>query len=157
MGVGKTSVGRCLAERLGWEFVDTDVLIEQRRAMPITEIFARHGETVFRQTEHEVLAETAEMESVVVATGGGALLSDENRALFASDSLVVCLTARPEDIVARLSDNQTRPLLATEDRLTRIQTLLADRQAQYDKIPVQIDTTGRSIDEIATELERYIH
>ena len=152
MGTGKTAVGRRLAERLGWPLIDTDALLEERLGMSIAEVFTQHGEPYFRQQEQAVLAEAARMDKVVVATGGGALLSEENRALFDANSLVVCLTATPEEIIKRLDGDASRPLLAGEDRLGRVRTLQAERAPQYAAIPCHIDTTGRAVDEIAEEI-----
>lgn len=154
MGTGKTSVGRRLAERLGLRFVDMDSLLEERFQMSIADVFATRGEAFFRQAERELLAELRSATDTVIATGGGALLSTENRSLLPPDSIVVCLTCQPEEVLRRLANDDSRPLLAAADRLQRIRDVLAERKAIYDTIPHQVDTTGLTIDEVVDQIER---
>ena len=89
MGAGKTSVGRALARRLDWQPVDVDELIEQRERLPVSEIFARHGEPYFRAAEREVLTEQLPKRHVVVATGGGTFVDPVNRAVINHDGASV--------------------------------------------------------------------
>ncbi len=149
MGSGKTSVGRELARRLNREFVDMDVLIESREGMTVAEIFRLKGEAYFRQLEAELCRELAARGGLVIATGGGALLPEENRQILGASGPVVCLTAPPEEIFRRLESADDRPLLEGDDRWTGIQALLAQRAAAYQRIPLQVDTSGLTVDQVA--------
>lgn len=151
MGTGKTSVGHVVAEKLGREFLDMDVQIEAEEGMPIRDIFATRGEPYFRTREADLCARLASSGNRVVATGGGALLSPANRAQFA-DALVVCLDAAPDEILGRLNGNQDRPLLQTANPRQRIVELMDSRRPAYAQIEWHLDTTGKSIDQVADEI-----
>jgi shikimate kinase len=154
MATGKTTVGRILAERLGFEFVDTDALIEQQHG-PIPRIFAEQGERVFRRIEREVAAGLAGRRRLVIATGGRLMLDPRNVATLGQSTRVFCLQASPEAIVARLRADATavedRPMLAGDDPEQRVRLLLAERSTGYRRFP-QIATEGRPPAEIADEL-----
>ncbi len=152
MGVGKSAVGREVAARLQRTFIDMDETIEQQAGMSISDIFARHGEDVFRAMETALLRELTQRQGLVIATGGGTLIPAENRVMATRSSLVICLTAGMDTILERVQADESRPLLAGNNRSDRIKTLLAQRAAAYDEIPYQIDTTGRSIAEVADEV-----
>jgi shikimate kinase/3-dehydroquinate synthase len=149
MGVGKSEVGREVARRLRQEFVDMDALIEQRVGMTIPEIFAQRGEGFFRQQERELCQELATRHGLVIATGGGALIPDENRQALGANGLLVCLNCNVEEILRRLAQAEDRPLLDVADRREHIETLLAERREAYKRIPHQIDTTGLTVEEVA--------
>jgi 3-dehydroquinate synthase len=149
MGTGKSKVGREVARHLGRDFVDMDALIEQRVGMTIPEIFAQRGEGFFRQQEHELCQELAPKRGLVIATGGGALIPEENRRALGASGLLVCLTCEVEEILRRLAQVEDRPLLEVADRRERIETLLAERREAYNRIPHQIDTTGLTVGEVA--------
>jgi shikimate kinase/3-dehydroquinate synthase len=149
MGVGKSEVGREVARRLGREFVDMDALIEERVGMTIPEIFAQRGEGFFRQQERELCQELAQRHGLVIATGGGALIPDENRQALGANELLVCLNCDVEEVLRRLDQAEDRPLLNVADRRERIETLLAERREAYKRIPHQIDTTGLTAEEVA--------
>lgn len=152
MGTGKTEVGRRLARTLGRTFVDTDRLVETKAGQPVSAIFATAGETRFRALERDAVAEACGIPDAVVATGGGALIDPDNRRRLAAAGPVVCLTATPEEILRRVGDAGTRPLLAgctTEsERLARVRSLLADRVAAYGSATIAIDTTGLTVDQV---------
>lgn len=150
MGTGKTSVGRALAVRLGREFVDMDEVLAQREGMSVADVFARQGEVYFRERERALCRELAARENQVIATGGGALVSEENRAAFGNAQLF-CLDASVDTILVRLGGAHDRPLLAGDKR-ARIESLLAARRAAYAEIPMHINTDGRSTEAIATEI-----
>nr|MBI2905731.1 3-dehydroquinate synthase [Chloroflexota bacterium] len=151
-GAGKTSVGRALAARLGREFVDADPLIEARAGRGIPEIFSQRGEAEFRRLESEVCAELAARDYLIVAPGGGALLNPANRAALERRGLLVCLRAAPAALLARLQAEGNRPLLAGGDPAQKLNALLDSRRALYDSFPEQIDTTGRSVPQVAEEI-----
>lgn len=155
MGTGKSTVGRIVAARLGHDFVDTDVVIEEREG-PIGTIFAERGEEAFRAIEREVAAELAERSSLVVATGGRMMLDPDNAAVLGRESRVFCLVADPETIETRVladADRVERPLLAAPDPRRRIAELLAERESSYRRFP-QIETDGRTPTDIAAEIIR---
>jgi shikimate kinase/3-dehydroquinate synthase len=152
MGTGKSEVGREVARRLGWELVDMDVLIEERGGMTIAEMFAQRGEEFFRQQERQLCQELAQRRGLVIATGGGALIPEENRQALGASGLLVCLTCDVEEIVQRLAQAEGRPLLKVADRRERIKALLAQRREAYSRIPHQIDTTGLTVEEVAEKV-----
>ncbi len=149
MGTGKSKVGLEVARRLGREFVDMDPLIEQRVGMTIPEVFAQRGEGFFRQQERQLCQELAQRRGLVIATGGGALIPEENRQALGTSGLLVCLTGDVEEILQRLAQVEDRPLLEVADRRQRIETLLTERREAYSHIPHQIDTTGLTVEQVA--------
>lgn len=160
MGTGKSVVGRRLATRLGRELLDTDALIERAAGRSVREIFAADGEPRFRELERAAVAEACAAGDVVVSTGGGTLIDERNFQALAKDGLVVCLTASPRTIARRVRGSvHERPLLHGHPSLTgRIRELLEARAPTYARIPLQVDTSSLSVDEvvaeIATQLER---
>lgn len=153
-GSGKSTVGRALAERLGWPLRDTDALIEAAAGMGIPAIFASEGEAGFRAREGAALAEALGGEPCVVATGGGIVLREANRALLRERALVVWLDAPTDALVARLrAHDEVRPLLAGDDLAERLEGLRAARAALYrSAADLAIDTAGRGAAEIAAEI-----
>ena len=153
MGTGKTAAGRELARRLGRPFVDMDAEIEARAGRSIPEIFAGEGEAAFRRLEAALCRELAARQGLVVATGGGALVQQpaHNREILAASGPVVCLQATPDEIRRRVAGGQARPLLAG-DPGESIARLLAERAAAYGAIPLQVDTTGLAVDEVASRV-----
>ncbi len=151
-GAGKTSVGKALAARLGRESVDADPLIEACAGLSIPEIFSQRGEAEFRRLESEVCAELAARDNLIIAPGGGALLNPANRAALERGGLIVCLRADPAALLARLQAEGNRPLLAGDDPAQKLNALLDSRRALYDSFPEQIDTTGRSVPQVAEEI-----
>ena len=149
MGAGKTAVGKRLAKRLGWTFVDLDERIAARTGKPIAQIFSEHSEAVFRRLERREVKRVIRGDQHVIATGGGAFLDPENRRLLKAIGPVVCLTAHPKTILERVKPTlATRPLLAAEPSLARIQQLMEQRAPAYAKADLTIDTTGLAVDEI---------
>ncbi len=142
MGTGKSTVGRILADRRAFSFLDMDAMIVERNRKPISRIFAEDGEAHFRAAERALVQELAARSRLVVATGGGIVLNPDNVADFSRTGLVVCLWAEPEAILRRVGHDTDRPLLACDDKLGRIRELLAKRQPLYDAIPARVDTTG---------------
>lgn len=151
MGTGKTTVGHLLAARLGYAFVDTDEMIVQRDGRPIPTIFAEEGEAYFRGLETAVSLELSTQSDLVIATGGRLMLDPINAEVLERNGRVFCLTASPEEIVARVGGGG-RPLLDVPDPAVRIRELLAERAAGYGRYP-QIDTTGKTADEVVAEIE----
>lgn len=147
MGSGKTTVGKRLAHALGWTFVDSDHAIEAHEGMAVRDIFQSEGEAYFRQAETETLRRLLSSENQVIATGGGAVLKEENRKLMLEGGLVVALKASEATVVKRVRGDESRPLLQG-DVEERVRSLMLARKTAYDFAPVQIDTDGRSVEEI---------
>ncbi len=152
MGTGKSSVGREVARRLGRPFVDMDAEIEARTGKSIASIFAQEGEPHFRSLEAGLCRELSARRGLVIATGGGALIDEENRRRMSDSGLVICLTCQVEEMLRRLAANDDRPLLASPERKREIERLLARRRAAYEAILHQIDTTGLTVDETAEQV-----
>ena len=133
MGSGKTSIGRLVALRLGFQFVDTDAIIVERAGLQVPEIFARHGEDWFRDQESAALRSLSILNRAVISTGGGIVLRPENRALLQELGFVVWLTASEEVIFERVSRNKKRPLLQTDDPRATVRELLQKRQSLYEE------------------------
>jgi shikimate kinase len=131
MGAGKTTVGKALARRLGRDFVDCDREIVERTGVPIATIFEIEGESGFRRRETAVLAELAKRENAVIATGGGAVLAEENRLLMRTNGTVVYLRAALEHLHERTRRSNARPLLAKGDRRATLASLLEARDPLY--------------------------
>jgi shikimate kinase len=154
MGTGKTTVGRLLAARLGYEFVDTDAIIEERHG-PIPQIFAAHGERTFRTYEREVAAELAARDGLVIATGGRMMLDPVNAEALGTGAHVFCLTAHLDTILARVTAAgvaDERPLLAGPDVEERIAHLLearADAYAEFAQIATDLRSPAAVADELA--------
>lgn len=154
MGTGKTSVGKRLARRLGWQFVDVDSLIVASAKESVAKIFAEHGEAVFRRLEQRAIRKVAREDQQILATGGGAFVDSDNRRLLRTMGPVVCLTASPRAILQRVMPTlASRPMLAgTASPLARIQQLMTQRTWAYAKADLMLDTTHLSIDEVVERI-----
>ena len=144
MGAGKSSVGRAVAEQLGFEFVDTDALIEARTGKSISQIFATDGEAHFRALESSVVQQLEPREGLVISTGGGLPADQANLDSLKTHALVVCLWASADRIWERVRHQSHRPLLQTPNPLERIQQLLAARAPFYRQADVLLHTDNRS-------------
>jgi shikimate kinase len=138
MGVGKSTVGRRLAARLNLPFVDADNEIETAAGMSIADIFERFGESYFRDGERRVIARLIDGKRKVIATGGGAFINDETRALILDQALAIWLRAAPEVLVERVKRRDNRPLLHGRDALTVLSDLAQVRDPIYALAPVHI-------------------
>lgn len=154
MGTGKTAVGKCLAKQLGWRFVDLDRVIEAVANKPIPQIFAEHGEQVFRRLEKRAIHRVARGREQVIATGGGAFVDAASRRLLRAVGPVICLTAAPKVILQRVGPTLSRrPMLAhAPSPLARIQQLLQQRASAYAQADLTIDTGSLSIEQIAEQI-----
>lgn len=151
MGTGKSTVGKLLSRKLGWEFADTDHVIEETQGKTIPDIFAAHGEAYFRQVESDILRQVLSGKRAVVATGGGAVLSVENRRLMREHGFVAALIADAKTIVNRVGQDRNRPLLQgnTEQKVLK---LLDERKHAYDFADVTIDTSLLDSEEVARRI-----
>lgn len=143
MGAGKTTVGKQLAHRLGKSFHDADHEIEARTGVRIATIFEIEGETGFRAREVEAIARLVQLENIVLATGGGAVLDARNREQLAAHGYVVYLHGLPRDLWQRTRHDKSRPLLEGVDPLLKLKELYAVRDPLYREVADLILDTGR--------------
>jgi shikimate kinase len=160
MGVGKTSIGRRLAQRLGLPFIDADVEVETAAGTTIEEIFQRHGEAAFRDGERRVIARLLDQPTHVLATGGGAFMDPSTRALLKARSITVWLRADLELMLARVGRRSNRPLLKAGDPRTVLQQLIAQRYPHYAEADITIDSVDgppdATLDGVLTQLAAHI-
>lgn len=153
MGTGKSTVGRLLARQLGYTFVDTDALIQERAGQSIPDIFRDQGEAVFRAMEASIALELGGKQGLVIATGGRMMLEPANAAALGRTGRVFCLVATAEEIMARVSADPgvKRPLLAASDPMARIVELMRRREEGYSRF-TQITTSEKTPQQIARYL-----
>ena len=149
MGCGKTAVGRVVARVSGFEFLDTDLFIEEHVGMSIPRIFEEHGEETFRRYEREVVTRLAERSETVIATGGGLLVDHANMDTMKQYAMVFCLWASPDSIWRRVKDQCHRPLLQTENPRQRIIDLMEERKPAYGRADMLVNTEYRSAKDVA--------
>lgn len=156
MGVGKSSLGRRLAKRLGLSFVDSDVETERAAGMGITALFEKYGEVQLRALERRVLQRLVAMPPQVIATGGDAFVDDDTRAMLLEGGTTIWLQAGLETLVSRIRRLEHRPLLQTGELRPNLERLLAERQGQYAEAHMTFDTDASPVAElievIATKL-----
>ena len=154
MGVGKTVVGKLLAEKTGFTYIDIDEEIVNRKGKTIPLIFSEEGETSFRAIEKQVTRDIASNRGQIIACGGGTVLKPENRDSLRSSSSMVLLTADPQIILQRVeAEGETRPLLMVDDKINKIRNLLADRNPKYvEAADLIVDTSDITPDEVVEEI-----
>ena len=154
MGSGKTTLGRALAHRLELPFADTDRILVERTGVPVTTIFEFEGEEGFRRRESAILAELAEGDAHVVATGGGAVLAAANRELMRARGTVVYLRARLDHLWERTRHDTTRPLLATPNPRATLAALMQVRDPLYrEAAHIVVDTGSQTAASLVTRVE----
>lgn len=157
MGAGKSTIGRILADNLGYAFCDTDDLIEERTGANIAWIFDVEGEQGFRNRECAMIRDLAKRTRTVIATGGGAVLREENRRVLASIGLVVYLKTSVEQQLRRTSRDRKRPLLRTPDRAAVLADILATRDPLYSEIAdLVVRTDKRGARAVTAEILQHI-
>ncbi len=154
---GKSVVGKEVARRLRWNFIDSDEEIVALAGKSIPDTFAQDGEGHFRKLERQVLEKVCKGKGAVISTGGGAVVDRRNRELFSHNGVVICLEARPQTIYKRLNAAQetstvVRPLLAVDDPLGQITRLKAARQPYYATADRSVYTDNLSINDVADEV-----
>lgn len=159
MGSGKTTVGKQLAKRTRMDFVDSDHMIEDRCGVSISTIFDIEGEEGFRKRETKMLAELVDRAGIVLATGGGAITSEENRILLRKSGFVVYLKTSIETQLSRTQKNQNRPLLDNVDAEKKLIQLMDERGALYEQEADLVVTSGdrmvsKVVEEILTAIEK---
>ncbi len=154
MGVGKTTVGKRVAHKLGRQFVDTDKLIEQRTGMSIRELFDKQGEWFFRAYETSICEEFSKPQNLVIATGGGALVHNGNlERITGEGNIVLRLGASVQTVIERLTGAENRPLFNNPaDPRQTVLSLFEKRRIAYQQLRIRIDTTDRTPDEVADEV-----
>jgi shikimate kinase len=155
MGSGKSAVGKHLARMLNAPFYDSDTEIERRTGVDISFIFEKEGEEGFRHREREAIAALTQIEPVILATGGGAVLSPENRRCLSERGCVVYLEASVDQQVHRVRHARHRPLLVNVDPGTKLRQLMSERAPLYTSIAdVIVATDGRKVQSVAEEILR---
>ena len=156
-GVGKSSVGRLLAARLGWPLLDTDVLIAEAAGRTVAQIFADSGESRFRDLEAAALQRAFSITPCVVSTGGGIVLRSENRALLCARAFVVWLDAPTETLAARLrAHDEARPLVGDADPAARLEALRAARAGMYAEVAhARVNAADRALDQICVQVLQF--
>ena len=154
MGCGKSSVGRRLSELLCCSFMDLDDVLVEREGKNIPEIFATEGETAFRHMELKALEHIINIDGIVLALGGGTVMTEECADLVKEKTLCIYLKASVETLLERLDGKAAgRPMLADADLRTRIETLMEKRSSTYEKTAhITIDTDGTSIEAVASDI-----
>lgn len=154
MGVGKTSLGKLLAQKLGRGFIDLDEKIERDSGLTIPEIFEKYGEKYFRELEKAAVKEVSTRKNIIIATGGGTVKDEENLNLLKNSGVIICLTTAPEEIFRRTERRGERPVLdgGGDERLETIKKLLAEREKFYSQADFNIDTTNWSPLQIVNEI-----
>ena len=163
MASGKTVVGEALSRLTGKPLVDADDEIVLRAGKPIHQIFADAGEAAFRAIERDVIQDLCARPGIIIAAGGGAFVGSENQQRMLADSLVICLRASPETILRRVTqsslapasqgtDHPVRPMLAGDDPLARIKTLLRQRAGGYAKAHYTLETDDLTPQQVAEQV-----
>ncbi len=153
MGTGKTTVSRALASALGMREIDTDACIAEREGMSIADIFREKGEPYFRDLETRLLMELEEKSGYIISCGGGMAMREENREKMKAAGCVVLLTARPETILERVKDDDSRPLLSGRKTVEEVQKLMDARRERYGAAAdIQVATDRRTPEDIAKDI-----
>ncbi len=153
MASGKSTVGQLLASRLGLQFLETDLIIEEREGRSIEQIFTQSGEKYFRLQEKEVLKKLVyNKNSFVLSTGGGIVLDTENRKLLKEETVPILLDVSAETVYQRIQDDNSSPLLKSENPFARIKSLMQQRKKYYQQFSLKIETDGKTPPGIVDEI-----
>ena len=152
MGAGKSTVGKILANKIGYKFLDADKVIEERAGTTITQIFAEHGEPYFRDIESATTESLASGNKQVIATGGGVVQRDRNWDAMKANGITVYLKATVEAIWDRIKDDTSRPLLQVENPVKTARDLLDKRTPMYEKADIILITDNVPPDQVANEV-----
>ena len=159
MGVGKTSVGKQLARKLNFNFIDTDYEIERLTNKSIPDIFEQYGENYFRKLENSILEKFVKNEDIVMATGGGIITTKENYNILKNEEKVIFLDGSVETIINHVQNERNqRPLLKESENLSKkIEEFLSIRYEKYIEVSdILIDINGKNIDEVISQILVYI-
>lgn len=159
MGVGKTSVGKQLARKLNFNFIDTDYEIERLTNKSIPDLFEQYRENYFRKLENSILEKFVKNEDIVMATGGGIITTKENYNILKNEEKVIFLDGSVETIINHVQNERNqRPLLKESENLSKkIEELLSIRYEKYIEVSdILIDINGKNIDEVISQILVYI-
>lgn len=151
MGTGKSTVGKALAARLNWAFVDVDQEIEAAEGRPIPDLFREQGEEYFRQSEEQQITRVMQGNHQVISMGGGAVLREANRKAMSANGLVVALSASADTILERVKKDPDRPLLAGNPE-QKIAQLLEERKNAYQFADIHINTDEMQVLEVVESI-----
>ncbi len=155
MGAGKTTLGKLLAKHLGKTFYDTDHEIEKRTGVKVSTIFELEGEAGFRKRETAIIQELSQLNNIVMATGGGAILAEENRHVLKTHGTVIYLRASVNELWHRMRNDKHRPLLQNVDIRTKLEQLYAERNPLYTQAAQMIfDTGNQPVTTILNQIEK---
>ena len=154
MGCGKSTVGKLLAERNRMTFVDMDSYIEEQAGCTVSEIFARDGEAAFRKREHDACLTLGAQRDLVIATGGGAVLRDDNVTALSQNGTIVLLKVSADCVLERLKDDHTRPLLQRPDKREAVLTLMNERDPLYARAAAFTVDAEQDAEQVAQAIER---
>jgi len=158
MGSGKTTLGKVLSKKLDKHFYDSDQVIEEKLGVNVPMIFEYEGEAGFREREKDILKELVSKQNIVLATGGGIILSESNRDLLAKNGIVIYLKSNQKDLVLRMKNDKTRPLLKNGNVELIIKKLCQEREPLYEEIAdFKIATKNKRIYEVVNEIIRVIN
>lgn len=156
MGSGKSTVGSRLARRLGYIFIDTDCAIEEVTGLTVERIFAKYGVKRFRGEEALLVTKLAGRENLVISTGGGLVLSQENVRLLQVGGVLICLRATADTIIKRVRNKRTRPLLARVNLRQTVETMLHQRKEAYGVAELTIDVDQLGPEQIVDIIYKYL-
>ena len=157
MGTGKTTTGQILAKKLGWRFIDIDRAIEAECGMCVGDIFSTHGEAFFREKERTTIERMVSCREMIIATGGGAVISSENVKNLQQCGTVVTLEAKPDVVLQRIEKDPTpRPLLKRPDKQYAIRQLMQERAARYKIAELYIDTSSITPGAVADRIINFV-
>ena len=157
MGSGKTTLGKILSKKLDKHFYDSDLVIEEKLGVNVPMIFEYEGEAGFREREKDILKELVSKQNIVLATGGGIILSESNRDLLAKNGIVIYLKSNQKDLVLRMKNDKTRPLLKNGNVELIIKKLCQEREPLYEEISdFKVVTKNKRIHEVVNEIVRII-
>ena len=155
MGAGKTTIGKQLAKQLGKTFYDTDHEIEKRTGVKIPVIFDLEGEEGFRKRESAVISELTKLSNIVLATGGGAVVAQENRDCLKKNGQVIYLRANANDLWHRMRHDKQRPLLQNVDIRAKLEQLYSERHSLYmDTASIIVDTGNQPAAAVIKQIEQ---
>ncbi len=149
MGTGKSMVGMAVAKKMGRKFIDIDKEIVRNSKMSINEIFEKYGEDRFRVLESEAIEKISSGDNLVIATGGGALIREENVTRLKKNGVLICLTASPKEILKRIGGDVSRPILNVVDKVATIERKLEERHRYYALSDISLDSEKGGVGEIA--------
>ena len=152
MGSGKTTIGKLLGEKLTLRSIDIDVIIEQNEKRTISEIFQNEGEKYFRNIERETIEKNFTNKDLIISLGGGAFEDQLTQELLLKNSTVIYLKTSPNVILKRIKNNTNRPLLKNQMTVEKIQSIILQRQKNYELANITILTDNKNTDKIVEEI-----